>query len=128
VCPRAWSSHDQWCDEAQANADQARCKLPEECQNVATFYLSPDDYVAGRVNPVNLKNRLGDGQTDRRNRLRLHIPLLQMGGSINSAHIYGTHVPVEEPSTASSATKVRRSKEALFDHLVGARLHRLRNR
>jgi hypothetical protein len=35
-------------------------------------------------------------------------------GSHNSAHIHGTHVPVEEPSTASN-----REVEASFDYLVG---------
>jgi hypothetical protein len=33
---------------------------------------------------------------------RLHGSLL-ISGSFNSAHICGTHVPVEEPSTASKA-------------------------
>jgi hypothetical protein len=40
---------------------------------------------------------------------------------LNSTHIHGTHVPVEEPSTASKAAMSNRSKTAhLFDHLVGA--------
>src|SRR3954471_20600465 len=41
-------------------------------------------------------------------------------GSLNSAHIFGTHVPVEEPSTASKPAVSSRSKtSALFDHLIG---------
>src|SRR3954470_18656927 len=47
-------------------------------------------------------------------------------GSLNSAHIHGTHVPVEEPSTASvpdscSAAKQQRTCtgfDDLLDHLV----------
>ena len=33
----------------------------------------------------------------------LHGSLLLKRGSLNSAHNHGTHVPVEEPSTASKA-------------------------
>src|SRR6188508_2372147 len=45
-------------------------------------------------------------------------------GSFNSAHIFGTHVPVEEPSTASiadSCTAANDACDVLFDHLVSAR-------
>ena len=43
---------------------------------------------------------------------------------LNSTHIHGTHVPVEEPSTASRAA-IRKCNEIcqeiqLLDHLVGA--------
>src|SRR4051812_21219288 len=49
-------------------------------------------------------------------------------GSLNSAHIHGTHVPVEEPSTASEPAVSNRSKEAsLVDHLVGAGEQRRRH-
>jgi hypothetical protein len=34
---------------------------------------------------------------------------------LNSTHFHGTHVPVEEPSTASIV-----DMSPLFDHLVGA--------
>src|ERR1035438_4522192 len=44
-------------------------------------------------------------------------------GSFNSAHIRGTHVPVEEPSTAST-TEVA---VASFNHLVGTAQQRLGN-
>jgi hypothetical protein len=50
---------------------------------------------------MNLENRLGDVETNRRN--RLHSQLLRIVGAFNSAHIFGTLVPVEEPSTASPA-------------------------
>src|SRR6516225_12486605 len=48
-------------------------------------------------------------------------------GSFNSTHVYGTHVPVEEPSTASKADICSAANSSLFDHLVGASKHRLRN-
>jgi hypothetical protein len=41
----------------------------------------------------------GDVETDCRNRLHDLAPPNR--GSFNSTHIHGTHVPVEEPSTAS---------------------------
>jgi hypothetical protein len=47
-------------------------------------------YITCRVNPVDLKNRLCDVETDCRD--RLHVWLLRIVG-----------VPVEEPSTASQA-------------------------
>jgi hypothetical protein len=40
-------------------------------------------------------------------------------GSLNSAHIHGTDVPVEEPSTASNSEVVRFGVETLI-HDVGA--------
>jgi hypothetical protein len=43
----------------------------------------------------------------------------------NSTHIHGTHVPVEEPSTASLATDAPQQTTSLFDHLVGASEPRL---
>jgi hypothetical protein len=54
-----------------------------------------------RINTVNLKNRLCDVETDRRNRLHV-LPPPNRGG-LNSHHSHGTHLPVEEPSTASRA-------------------------
>src|SRR5579864_2179174 len=53
------------------------------------------------IHAVNLKNRLGDVETNGRN--RLHGKLLRIVGALNSPHIFGTLVPVEEPSTASKA-------------------------
>src|SRR4051794_20019318 len=41
-------------------------------------------------------------------------------GSFNSAHIFGTHVPVEEPSTSSIGDICAAATNDLFDHLVGA--------
>jgi hypothetical protein len=40
-------------------------------------------------------------------------------GGLNSTHFHGTHVPVEEPSTASKADGQTRTSRVLFDHLVG---------
>jgi len=52
---------------ASLDADQTRWQLLEERQDVATLQLAADDYLASGINPVNLKDRLGDVETDRRN-------------------------------------------------------------
>src|SRR5271156_2110256 len=64
---------------AGLNADQAWRQLLEERQNVATLQLAPDDYIASRIDAVNLKNRLGDVETDCRD--RLHGWLLRIVGA-----------------------------------------------
>jgi hypothetical protein len=56
--------------------------------------------LPGSISAVHLKDRLGDVETDCRNSLHGSSP---NRGSLNSTHIHGTHVPVEEPSTASKA-------------------------
>jgi len=42
------------------NADDARRQLAKEGQDLRTPQLPTDDHRARRINPVNLKNRLGD--------------------------------------------------------------------
>src|SRR5271169_3439876 len=51
------------------DTNQARRKLLEQRQNVAPLQLPTDDHFAFRVDAVNLKNRLGDVETDCRSRL-----------------------------------------------------------
>src|SRR5258706_2456276 len=58
------------------NAYQARGQLLEERQHVASLQLAADDHLAYRVDAVNLKNRLGNVETDRRN--PLHGAILQI--------------------------------------------------
>src|SRR5258706_4381191 len=58
------------------NAYQARGQLLEERQHVASLQLAADDHLAHRVDAVNLKNRLGNVETDRRN--PLHGAILQI--------------------------------------------------
>src|SRR5258708_37670329 len=54
---------------AGLNAYQARRQLLEERQHVPSLQLAADDHLAYRVDAVNLKNRLGNGEADRRNPL-----------------------------------------------------------
>ena len=49
------------------DADDAPRQLAKEGQDLRTPQLPMDDHRAGRINPVNLKNRLGDIQTNRCN-------------------------------------------------------------
>jgi hypothetical protein len=63
---------------AGLNTNDAPRQLLEERQYIAALQLAADDHMPCRVNAVNR-------------------------GSLNSTHIYGTYVPVEEPSTASIA-------------------------
>jgi hypothetical protein len=63
--------------------------------------LAADDHLTGIINAMDLKYRLRDVETDCRKQFAWVAPPNR--GSLNSAHIFGTHVPVEEPSTASIA-------------------------
>ena len=51
------------------NADQARRQLLKERKDIATLQLAADDYLAGGINSVNLEDRLGNVETDCRDRL-----------------------------------------------------------
>src|SRR5262245_34857567 len=84
---------------ARFNADQARRQLLEERQHITALQLTAEDYIALRIDTVNLKNRLCDIEADCRNRLHNLAPPNR--GRLNSTHIHGAHAPVEEPSTAS---------------------------
>src|SRR5262249_34121619 len=82
------------------------------------------DHLAGRVNSMHLKDRLGDIETDCRN--RLHSWLLRIVGALSGIPHLGTLVPVEEPSTASqadSSTAARRPGFRLRYRGDGRRQH-----
>src|SRR4029077_20085461 len=51
------------------DADQAWRQLLEERQDVAALQLTADDHLASSINGMHLKDRLGDVETDCRNRL-----------------------------------------------------------
>src|SRR5215470_2578472 len=83
------------------NADQARRQLLKERQHRAALQLAADEYIAFRIDAVNLKDRLCDIEADCRNRLHRLAPPNR--GDLNSTYVHGAHAPVEEPSTASQA-------------------------
>ncbi len=73
----------------------------KERQNVPTLQLTTDDHLSRRIDAMDLKHRLGDVETDCRDRLHAWLP--QCCDRPNGDHFNGTYVPVEEPSTASGA-------------------------
>src|SRR5215467_14269956 len=92
------------------DANQAWRQSLEECQDVSSLQLPAQDHLAGRVNSMHLKDRLGDIETDCRN--RLHSWLLRIVGTLSGTPHLGTLVPVEQPSTASWADQDRASRDA----------------
>jgi hypothetical protein len=54
---------------ASLNANEARRELREKRQDVPTLQLTADDHLPSRINSMHLKDRLGDIETDCRNRL-----------------------------------------------------------
>jgi hypothetical protein len=58
---------------------------------IAPLELTTENDIALRIDAVNLKNRLRDVETDCRNLSHDLAPPNR--GSLNSAHIQGTHVP-----------------------------------
>src|SRR5918994_4926402 len=64
------------------NTNEARRQLLKECQDVAALQLPADNNVASCINAVNLKTRLGDVETDCRN--RLHVWLLRIVGALTA--------------------------------------------
>ena len=54
---------------ASLDANQAWRQLLKERQDVATLQLAADDHLARGINAVDLKDRLGDVETDCRDRL-----------------------------------------------------------
>src|SRR5690242_5459331 len=78
--------------------NQAGRQLLKECEDITTLQLPTDNYLAASIYAMDLKNRLRNVETDCN---RLHGLAPPNRGSFNSTHVYGTRVPVEEPSTAS---------------------------
>jgi len=74
-------------------------QLLERCQHVAPLELAAKGHFTLRVDAVDLKDRLRNIETDRRNPLHNLAPPSR--GGLNAAGFHGAHVPVEEPSTAS---------------------------
>src|ERR1700727_1988812 len=64
------------------NADQAGWQLLKECQHVTPLELTTDDDIALRIDPVNLKDRLRNVETECRD--RLHVWLLRIVGVLTA--------------------------------------------
>src|SRR5438128_4030381 len=61
---------------AGLDTDETRRQLLEESNDVTALQLAPDDHIAFRVNAMDLKNRLRDVETNRRD--SLHGPVLRI--------------------------------------------------
>src|ERR1700683_48650 len=66
---------------------------------MTTLQLPAHHHLARGIYAMYLENRLGDVETDCRDRLHDLAPPIR--GASAGTHFHGTHVPVEEPSTAS---------------------------
>src|SRR5262245_38028946 len=86
---------------ASLDADQAGRQLLEERQDVAPLQLMAEDHLAGSINAMYLEHRLGDVETDCRD--RLHEWLLRIVGALTAPTSMALTCRVEEPSTASNA-------------------------
>src|SRR5215472_1507383 len=64
------------------DADQTGLQFLEERQNIATLHFAANNYIACRIDAVNLKNRLSDIKTDRRD--CLHGKLLRIVGPLTA--------------------------------------------
>src|SRR5258708_25662916 len=64
------------------DADEARRQPLKEWESVGALEVTENDYITCRVNSVDLKNRLGDIETDCRD--RLHVWLLRIVGALTA--------------------------------------------
>src|SRR5207344_2242380 len=67
---------------ASLDADQARRQLLEERQDVTPLQLTANNHLTSSINAMHLKDRLGDVETDCRN--RLHVWLLRIVGALTA--------------------------------------------
>jgi hypothetical protein len=81
-------------------------ELLEERQNLPAPQVSANDNIVVRVDPMNLENRSGADATNRRDSLHSQPFRIVV---INSNHVLGTCVPVEEPSTDQNRLSRRKS-------------------
>src|SRR5664280_3059702 len=71
------------------DANQARRLLPEERQDVTPLQLPADDDLTFRINAVDLENRLGDVETNCRD--RLHAWLLHR--HVSAMNVWAVKAP-----------------------------------
>src|SRR5215813_7004911 len=88
--------------------------------------LTADDHLSRRIDAVNLKHRLGDVETDCRDRLHAWLPHNRDRPS--GDHFNATYVPMGEPSTASEAVPPSQSSTPLIGLQARSRQAQLRAR
>src|SRR5260370_22517356 len=105
------------------DADEARRQPLKEWENVPALELTANDYITCRVNSVDLKNRLGDIETDCRD--RLHVWLLRIVGALTAPTSMALPCRWRSRPQHQQRTYAPQQTRCLFDHLVGQQLHRV---
>src|ERR1022692_2619091 len=100
------------------DADPARRLLPEERQDVTPLQLPADDDLTFRINAVDLENRLGDVETDCRD--RLHAWLLQIVGALTAHTFMALTCRWRSRPQHHKRTHAPQQTASLFDHFAGA--------
>src|SRR5271169_1392569 len=67
---------------ASLDTNQARRQLLEERKNIATLQLTADHHLASSIHAVDLEDRLGNVETNCRD--RLHVWLLRIVGALTA--------------------------------------------
>src|SRR6516164_2237248 len=107
------------------HADEARRQLLKEWQNVPALELTANDYITCRVNSVDLKNRLGDIETNCHD--RLHVWLLRIVGVSTAPTSMALPCRWRSRPQHQKRTFALQQTTSLFDHLVGALLEESRH-
>src|ERR1019366_8135621 len=97
----------------------------EERQDVTPLQLPADDDLTFRINAVDLENRLGDVETDCRD--RLHAWLLQIVGALTAHTFMALTCRWRSRPQHQKRTHAPQQTASLFDHHVGAREERRRH-
>src|SRR6476659_8747838 len=111
---------------AGLNTNEARRQPLKKWQNVPALELTANDYITCRVNSVDLKNRLGDFETNCRD--RLHVWLLRIVGALTAPTSMALPCRWRSRPQHQKPTYAVQQTGALFDHLVGGHLHDRRHR
>src|SRR5437660_3002365 len=109
---------------AGLNTNEARRQPLKEWQNVPALELTANDYITYRVNSVDLKNRLGDVETDCHD--CLHVWLLRIVGALTAPTSMALPCRWRSRPQHQKLTHAPQQTASLFDHLVGKCEQRVR--
>jgi hypothetical protein len=78
---------------ARLNPDQTARQLGEKRHDLAPCQLPAQHRLARRINPMHLKNSLGNVQSDRRNLFHGWSPWLELHAQLGTSMPFGGHPP-----------------------------------